>query len=547
MAVTQDAGEASSTGVAWGRALYLRLIRIYAVAALAATGSGAAFFIFGLDFSAYQMKLVLGFIAPLAALPQMITDIWLIGAHVRPVRAFFDALPGPEARPLAVQALARALNLPLYSAARVLFVHVPVFSVALTLLCLLANEHLGLDLALWQFGLMYITILVFASGHAIYEYFAVEAAVRPLLGLIRAHVDESARDELPRVRPLSTRKKLFFVFAFVACVPLAALGTTVMLKLDRLLELLGMHDVGKVIVPLQGWVLLVVVAGSIVALFLSTLISRDVASKAEGLVEAMRRVERGEVDAQLVVASTDEFAELYRGFNRMTRGLVERERLRDAFGRYVAPELAEEVMRHGVSMRGGVTRASVLFADIRGFTSLAEWMPPVEVVSLLNGYFAAVSPPIRAEGGFINKFGGDSLLAVFGAPVPAEDHVARAVRAAVGVRAALAELNARARAEGRVELRIGIGIHTGEMVAGSVGSPDRMEYTVIGDVVNVAARIQALNKDFGTDVLVSAAVFEQLGDVAPARPLPPVSVQGKTAPLEVYALEGAPPSLSPAA
>ncbi|UQA55711.1 adenylate/guanylate cyclase domain-containing protein [Polyangium aurulentum] len=545
MAVTQ--GEASSTGAAWGRALYLRLIRIYAVAALAATGSGAAFFIFGLDFSAYQMKLVLGFIAPLAALPQMITDILLIGAHVRPVRVFFDALPEPEARPLAAGALARALNLPLYSAARVLFVHVPVFAAALTLLCLLANEHLGLGLAPWQFGLMYITILVFASGHAIYEYFAVEAAVRPSLGLIRAYVDEAARDELPRVRPLSTRKKLLFVFAFVACVPLAALGTTVMLKLDRLLELLGMHDVGKVIVPLQGWVLLVVVAGSIVALFLSTLISRDVASKAEGLVEAMRRVERGEVDAQLVVASTDEFAELYRGFNRMTRGLVERERLRDAFGRYVAPELAEEVMRHGVSMRGGVTRASVLFADIRGFTSLAERMPPVEVVSLLNGYFAAVSPPIRAEGGFINKFGGDSLLAVFGAPVPAEDHVARAVRAALGVRAALAELNARELAEGRVELRIGIGIHTGEMVAGSVGSPDRMEYTVIGDVVNVAARIQALNKDFGTDVLVSAAVFEQLGDIAPARPLPPVSVQGKTAPLEVYALEGAPPSLPPAA
>jgi class 3 adenylate cyclase len=545
MVVTQGEGEVSSTGAEWGRALYLRLIRIYAVAALAATGSGATFFIFGLDFSAYQMKLVLGFLAPLAALPQMIADILLICAHMRPVRVFFDALPEQKARPLAVGALSRALNLPLLSAARVVFVHVPVFAVALTVLCLLANEHLGLGLALWQFGLMYITILVFASGHAIYEYFAVETAVRPSLGLIRAHVDEAARDELTRVRPLSTRKKLFVVFAFVACVPLAALGTTVMLKLDRLLELLGMHDVGKAIVPLQGWVLLVVVAGSIVALFLSTLISHDVASKAEGLVEAMRRVERGEVDAQLVVASTDEFAELYRGFNRMTRGLVERERLRDAFGRYVAPELAEEVMRHGVSMRGGVTRASVLFADIRGFTSLAERMPPVEVVSLLNSYFAAVSPPIRAEGGFINKFGGDSLLAVFGAPVPAEDHVARAVRAALGVRAALAALNARAKAEGYVELRIGIGIHTGEMVAGSVGSPDRMEYTVIGDVVNVAARIQALNKDFGTDVLVSAAVYEQLGEAALARPLPPVSVQGKAAPLEVYALEGAPLASSP--
>ncbi|MDC0746225.1 adenylate/guanylate cyclase domain-containing protein [Polyangium mundeleinium] len=524
---------------AWGelgRLLHRRLILIYLTASLAATGTGALFFLFGLDFSAYQKQLVLGLLAPLASLPQMIADILVIGRHVAPIRAFFAALPGPSATSLAAPALARALNLPLYTAARVLFLHAPVLAMGLTVACLLANARLGLGLAPWQFALVYATVVVFASGHAIYEYLAVKSAVKPVLPHIRAHVDEAVRDAVPKVLPLKMRSQLLFVFAFVACVPLAALGYTVLLKLDRLLAKAQMFDFGWIEDPLEVWVLLLVIGGSSLALFLATMLSRDIASSAGDLVEAMRRVERGEVSAELVVASTDEFAEAYRGFNRMTHGLVERERLRDAFGRYVAPELAEQVMKHGVSMGGSLVRATVIFADIRGFTSLSEAMSPVEVVSLLNRYFAAVSPPIRAEGGFINKFGGDSLLAVFGAPVPASDHAERAARAALGVRAALARFNEREVAEGRAAVRIGIGLHTGEMVAGSVGSPDRMEYTVIGDVVNVAARIEGLTKELGTDILLSEAAHERVKDIVTARPMPPVTVRGKAEPIVVYAV-----------
>jgi adenylate cyclase len=267
------------------------------------------------------------------------------------------------------------------------------------------------------------------------------------------------------------------------------------------------------------------------------MLSRDLVSSAAELVDAMRQVERGDVHAELVISSTDEFADAYRGFNRMTKGLVERERLRDAFGRYVAPELAEQVMKHGVSMGGTLVRASVIFIDIRGFTTISERLEPALVVSLLNRYFAAVAPPIHDQGGFINKFGGDSLLAVFGAPVPTEDHELRAVRAAIGVREALAVFNVTEEAEGRVPLRIGTGIHAGEMIAGSVGSPDRMEYTVIGDVVNVAARLQALTKDLGVDVLFSRDVHEKVQAFVPARRLPPVPIRGKADPLDVYALD----------
>jgi adenylate cyclase len=535
------AGEAAITGSPSdiGRALHRRLIVIYLVATLAATGSGACFFLFGLDFTTEQMKLVIGLIAPLATAPQVATDLILIARHVRPIRAFFDALPGPAADELAETALAQSLNLPLYTAARVLLVHAPTLAVALTVLSLLANQYLALGLAFWQFVLFYVTIIVFASGHAIYEYLAVKAAVAKTLPFIRARVSEAARDELTGVRRLRMHAKLLLVFAFVACVPLASLGLTVLLKLERQLGRFGMMDAGPVESPLVVWVVLVVFGGSAVALFLSQMLSRDIASSAEELAAAMRRVEHGDVAAQLVVDSTDEFAEAHRGFNRMTRGLVERERLRDAFGRYVAPELAEEVMKRGVSMGGSLVHATVIFIDIRGFTSLSERMKPVEVVSLLNRYFGAVNPPIRAENGFINKFGGDSLLAVFGAPVPDPDHALRATRAALGVREALRAFNAGEEAAGRVPVRIGIGVHTGEMVAGSVGSPDRMEYTVIGDVVNVAARIQGLNKDFGTDILLSETTYDivklALGD-RPARVMPAVAVRGKSDPLVVHAL-----------
>jgi adenylate cyclase len=300
----------------------------------------------------------------------------------------------------------------------------------------------------------------------------------------------------------------------------------------------GVGDIMLLMAPLELWVGLLFLSICGVTLVMSALLAREVSSATGSLVRAMKHVERGDLDVHLHVTTTDEFADMYEGFNRMTKGLVERERLRDAFGRYVDPTIAEDVMRHGVSMGGATVSASVLFADIRGFTQLSEAMRPAEIVGLLNRYFAAVEPAIVAQGGFINKFGGDSLLAVFGAPVPQADHAERAVRAALGMRQALAAFNARESAEGRVPLRIGVGISCGEMVAGSVGTPNRMEYTVIGDVVNVASRIQGLNKEWGTDILVSSEVVAQIGDSAPARAMPPASVQGKSAPLLVYALEG---------
>jgi adenylate cyclase len=253
--------------------------------------------------------------------------------------------------------------------------------------------------------------------------------------------------------------------------------------------------------------------------------------------QAMQKVEDGHWDTQLNITTTDEFARLFDGFNHMTEGLRERERLRDAFGRYLAPELAEEVMKRGVRLGGDTINATVLFADIRGFTTLSEDLLPEQVVDLLNRYFAAVEPVIQAHGGWINKFGGDSLLAVFGAPVPHADHARRALQAALALRAALAEFNQHQEAQGGPIIHIGMGVHTGSLVAGNVGSPTRMEYTVIGDIVNVASRIDGLNKEWHTDLLVSAEALAAAGLDIAARAMPPVAVKGKSQPIQVYAPE----------
>ena len=300
---------------------------------------------------------------------------------------------------------------------------------------------------------------------------------------------------------------------------------------------------------------LVILGGGTLLLGLFTVFSanrllvRLIVAPLERLRDGAERVGYGDLDFRLESRSADEIGQVAAAFNDMAIRLKEREaalaeaqdRLRDAFSRYVPSRLVDQVIEHGVSLGGETVEASVLFADIRGFTALAEQISPAEAVDLLNRYFAAVEPAIAAEKGWIAGFGGDSLLAVFGAPIPLPDHARHAVRAAMRIHQALAQFNACQRQEGGPCLRVGIGIASGEMVAGSIGTPERMEYTVIGDIVNTAARLDELNKQWGTDILISETVYKAVSGEVSARPLPLVDVKGKSEPLKLYALQVMPP------
>jgi adenylate cyclase len=224
-----------------------------------------------------------------------------------------------------------------------------------------------------------------------------------------------------------------------------------------------------------------------------------------------------------------------RMMGHIAQAIGERTRALHVFGRYVDPKVARAALSSGAQAE--TRELTVLFTDLRGFTTLSEQLSPAAVLELLNAHYEAILPAVRAEGGTVNKFIGDAIMATFGAPEPQADHAQRAVRAALGMLEAMDQLNARLAAQGKPQLGMGVGICTGPAVVGSLGAADRVEYAVIGDTVNMASRLEGLNKDFGTQVLLAATTRAALGPRAPVRSLGEVEVKGKTRKVELFALE----------
>ncbi|HEX8440488.1 adenylate/guanylate cyclase domain-containing protein [Archangium sp.] len=212
----------------------------------------------------------------------------------------------------------------------------------------------------------------------------------------------------------------------------------------------------------------------------------------------------------------------------------ERQKVLQLFGRYVAPEVVRGVLDEDGKGPAELREVTVLFTDLRGFTSLSERMPPHEVLEVLNAHYGAIVPVVHAHGGTVNKFIGDAIMATFGAPVPLADHAERAVRAAVEMLEGMERLNTGFRERGLPELRMGVGVSTGPVVLGTLGTAQRVEYAVIGDTVNTASRLEGLNKELGTEVLLSASTRQALGPAFPVKALGEVPVKGKAQPVPVF-------------
>lgn len=229
---------------------------------------------------------------------------------------------------------------------------------------------------------------------------------------------------------------------------------------------------------------------------------------------------------------------------RLTGEERERVRLREMFGKYVSDEVVEKLLAlgHRPDQRGESHRVTVLFSDIRNFTTISEKLTPHQVVDLLNAYFTRVCEPILEQGGTVDKFIGDAVMAFFGAPAPYEDHAARALRAAVAVAEMAREFRAwvkeRFVSMDLPEFRIGIGLHTGEVVVGSIGSPKRLHFTAIGDTVNAASRLEGLTKDLGWTIVASAEVIKAADGVALTGGRKTATVKGREAAIEVFEVTG---------
>lgn len=269
-------------------------------------------------------------------------------------------------------------------------------------------------------------------------------------------------------------------------------------------------------------------------------VSRTIIRPLRSLEGSMEVLETGNLDARAAVSTDDEIAHLAAAFNRMVAGLKREALVRDLFGQYVNPEVARLAIEQEGRLEGEVVECTVLFVDIRRFTSLAEVLPPKRLIGVLNRYFDRMLTVVEAEGGIVNKFGGDSLLAVFGSPLnPTKDHAERAVRAALRMRVALAAFNSEQVATEMPELRVGFGLATGELVAGNIGSSRKLEYTVIGDPVNLAARLQELTPELGADILMNATTARHASEVARFRSLGRIEIRGRAEPVEVFTAEDA--------
>jgi len=260
------------------------------------------------------------------------------------------------------------------------------------------------------------------------------------------------------------------------------------------------------------------------------LVARGLSRPVDVLLGAMRRVDRGDLRAKAPVVSDDEFGLLAEQFNRMLAGLEERERIRHTFARFVPESVAAALLAQEGAIESQEREATVLFADIESFTAIASRLAPGEVVRMLNDYFAEVAHIIHARSGVITQFQGDAVLATFNLPVADPQHAQHALQAALEVHARLAETTF---APG-IRLRSRIGISTGPVVGGTVGGDERLGYTVHGDTVNLAARLEALNKDLGSRVLLSARTAELLAGSVPLRDRGVVPVRGFPAPLRLF-------------
>jgi len=322
-------------------------------------------------------------------------------------------------------------------------------------------------------------------------------------------------------------------------------------KAGQTVALVGVDVNAERLTDMHGRILqttLIIFGGAALVIgFLSLAIARHVRKPLVRIIDATAAVERGELNTRLNSQRKDEFGLMSRHFDYMVAGLQEREFLRDAFGRYVSKDVANLLLaqREQPNLSGEERMVTVLFSDLRDYSIFCEHLPPAKMVGMLNQYLTAMNTLIDQHHGCVIEFMGDAILAVFGAPYYQADHPEQAVRCAIAMQTQLQILNREWRQAGLTQSWTGhsgedvnarIGIHYGAVIAGTLGSPTRMKYTVIGDTVNVAARLEALNKELGTHILIGGEVYRHLSsDIASQLvDLGEFRVKGHEFPIHVY-------------
>jgi len=424
---------------------------------------------------------------------------------LRPVREWIAGDRTPEK---SVEAWRAAIAFPLDIWPRTWYRQPLVIVLAFT-----AGATAILDLApLGVLGIFGISWLAVGYG-AVLDFYTLEGLLRPVVADISASLPPDfsfGRSEL------SLRTKLFLSLPFINVLT----GIVVA----------GLTSPGNRITDLGADALAATAVAFTISLLLVSRLTESLLRPLSDLVAAASRVEAGDYTARVPVTTGDEAGHVARSFNRMAAGLAEREQIREAFGTYVDPEIARRIITEGTSLAGEEVEVTAMFLDVRDFTGFAERVAATEVVAALNGLFEIAVPAVLKLGGHVDKFVGDGLLAVFGAPRRLENHADCALAAAREITAQVEEIF-----EG--QLSVGIGMSSGVVVAGNVGGGGRLEFSVVGDAVNVAARVEAATRDTGDTILVSERTRELLSEPDGLVERQGVVLRGKREQVRVYGLE----------
>jgi class 3 adenylate cyclase len=425
-------------------------------------------------------------------------------AALRPISDWIEGRRDPESSNRAWNA---AVGLPLFLVKKDL--PLPVIASVLPI-CI--TGILILDLS-WLAIFPLLAGAAVALGYsALLHYLAVESGMRPVLIDINQQIAPRTSLNAPAI-PLRWR--------LLVALPLINLVT------GLVVAALTSDGGGGANLGLD--VLIALLVSTTISLELTVMLSKSILRPIGDLERAVDAINEGRYDVSVPVTTADEFGDLAASFNEMVEGLRERERIREAFGTYLDREIAEYILSEGYDEEGVEVEVSVLFTDVQDFTQYSADKTPSEVVSALNRLFEVIVPILARHGGHVDKFEGDGLLAVFGAPEAFADHAERAVRAACEISEAV---NDRGEAGA---LTVGIGVNTGRVVAGAIGGAGRLNFSVIGAAVNVAARVEAATREVDDTILITSETWKLLSSQFEAESRGKIELKGLDEPMTLYA------------
>jgi adenylate cyclase len=464
-------------------------------------------------------------------IPALSVGFFLQRQVLKPLRDLKEALSADEGTvspKVLERALRRLLNLPMVCAFTNLVLWI-VLAAALVLYLDLLQIHSLAD-SLFVFSRFFMIGMV-ASG---LSFFLIESHVRRKW--IPIFFPEGKLTQISGAFRAPVTRRIRALWATGTLNPMVILVVTLLFVVWEPES--APTSVRELSVEICLFVLMLCCIFTMIALGLNFLVARSIRAPLDEILKVLRRARDGDFTQRITVLSNDEIGVLGDAANAMIRGLAERERIRETFGRYVTPEIRDRILSGRIPLSGERRVATLVFADLRDFTPYVEETSPEEVILSIKAYFTAMQRAIRQYGGLVLQYVGDEIEAAFGVPIPSDSHADDALRAALAMRNALAELNRTRSAAGKPPFRHGIGIHTGVVLAGNTGSEDHLSYALIGDTVNLASRIQGLTRSMEWDIVVSEETVRSLKGSFELREEAPTVVKGYSKPIVIYSVLG---------